>query len=369
MACTVSRDAIVASLSAVTRCVEARNIVPILGCTLLTFHPDRVELTGTNMEMALQASVPAVCDEGGSVAVPAKALLGFVKSVPKGSQIAMTASDDGLKVSAGGMITTLPVSKVEDFPTLTAGMFAHEFRMPMADLHRMMRHTAPAMSNEECRQYLNGFFLAPKNGMLRAVATDGHRLVISDVPLPSGAAGMEGVIFPRESAGALMGMFGAKPSGDVVISVACARVMIKFNGMTFLTKLVDGTFPEYERVIPRPSGNVLRTDAGELAKLAVSMSKAVSNEGSQPVKLTLGGEKCLVSAMNYEGGRSEGVLNGITKWSGEALEVGYQARYLKTLLGLVSGPVQFDIPGMSAPCTITSEADPHWKAVLMPMRT
>jgi DNA polymerase-3 subunit beta len=272
---------------------------------------------------------------------------------------------------AGRFATSLVVLPVDDFPSMTAGQLPHNFHLSALVLRGLIDRTRFAISTEETRYYLNGIYLhaAVTDGLrsLRAVATDGHRLARVEEPLPEGAETIPGVIIPRKTIAELRKLL-EEVTGSVEIGLSDTRIQFKVGPITLTSKLIDGTFPEYDRVIPHGNEKVLRVGKKDFAD-AVGRVAAISSERSRPVKLSLQKDLLTLSAASAEQGTATEELDGDrVKYEAGPLEIGFQARYLSDITDQITDAVEFRFSDGSAPTIVRDAGDESALYVLMPMR-
>ena len=249
------RATLLKALAHVQSVVEKRNTIPILANVLIAVRDSRLTLTATDMEIAVVEDVAATTSRTGACTAPAATLYEIVRKLPEGAEVELEhhGGDAQLALRSGRYATSLVVLPTEDFPSMTAGSLPHRFAVSALALRGLIDRTRFAISTEETRYYLNGIYIhaAETDGtrVLRAVATDGHRLARVEEPLPDGAGGMPGVIVPRKTVAELRKLLD-EVSGDVSIALSDTRIQFHVDGITLTSKLIDGTFPEYERVIP-----------------------------------------------------------------------------------------------------------------------
>jgi DNA polymerase-3 subunit beta len=325
------------------------------------------------MEIAIVEDVPASTSRNGSCTAPAATLYEIVRKLPDGAEVELDhpGGDAQLALRAGRYATSLVVLPVEDFPSMTAGSLPHRFGLAAETLRGLIDRTRFAISTEETRYYLNGIYLhvADSDGtqVLRAVATDGHRLARVEEPLPEGATAMPGVIIPRKTVNELRKLLD-EISGDVDIALSDTRIQFHVGQVMLTSKLIDGTFPEYERVIPRGNDKVLRVGKKDFAD-AVGRVAAISNERSRPVKLSLARDVLVLSASSPEQGTASEELDADhVKYEAGPLEIGFQARYLNDITDQIGEQVEFRFADGSAPTVVQDAADASALYVLMPMR-
>jgi DNA polymerase-3 subunit beta len=325
------------------------------------------------MEIALVEDVAASTSRNGAATAPAATLYEIVRKLPEGAEVELDCpgGDAQLSLRAGRFATSLVVLPVEDYPSMTAGTLAHRFHLPSLVLRGLIDRTRFAISTEETRYYLNGIYLhateADGTRVLRAVATDGHRLARVEEPLPEGAGSMPGVIIPRKTVGELRKLLDEE-SGEVEIALSDTRIQFRVGPIQLTSKLIDGTFPEYERVIPRDNDKVLTVGKKDFSD-AVARVAAISSERSRPVKLSLGRDLLVLTASSPDQGTATEELDGdrVTYESGP-LEIGFQARYLNDITDQIADRVEFRFADGSAPTVVRDAADLSALYVLMPMR-
>ncbi len=370
MKLSIERSALLRALGHVQNVVERRNTIPILSNVQLVAEDNKLSLTATDLDLALVEAVPAEVAQSGGTTAPALILHDIVRKLPDGAQIELdNGGDDGrLTVRAARSKFALSCLPREDFPVMADDELPHQFKVPAADLRRLIEKTRFAISTEETRYYLNGIYLhAPEDApVLRGVATDSHRLAHVEIPLPQGAAGMPGVIVPRKAA---LEVHKLIEDEDGVVEIALSDSKIRFElGDTVLTsKLIDGTFPDYQRVIPVGNDNRMEVDCKSFSA-AVDRVATISSEKSRAVKLSVGGGAVLLSANNPEQG--SGTDEVAVNFNGEdGLEIGFNARYLLDIANQIDGEnVSFDLADGASPTIIRDAADQGALYVLMPMR-
>ncbi|MBV8458796.1 MAG: DNA polymerase III subunit beta [Acetobacteraceae bacterium] len=367
------RSSLLKALAHVQSVVEKRNTIPILANVLLSVHDKKLTLTATDMEIAIVEDVPAGTLRDGSCTAPATTLYEIVRKLPEGVEIELDCPGGGaqLQLRAGKFETKLVVLPVEDFPAMTAGVLPHRFNLSALQLRGLIDRTRFAISTEETRYYLNGIYLHVTDSdgvrVLRAVATDGHRLARVEEMLPEGASQMPGVIIPRKTVAELRKLLD-EVTGDVEIALSDTRIQFRADAILLTSKLIDGTFPEYERVIPRTNDKVLRVGKKDFSE-AVARVAAISAERSRPVKLSLGRDLLVLSASSPEQGMATEELDSDrVKYEAPPLEIGFQARYLNDITDQIAEQVEFRFADGSAPTVVRDAADASALYVLMPMR-
>jgi DNA polymerase-3 subunit beta len=367
------RATLMKSLAHVQNVVEKRNTIPILANVLLAVRDGKLSIAATDLEIALVEEVPAQASRNGAITVPAATLYEIVRRQPENAEIELDhpGGDAQLGLRAGRYSTSLVALGVDEFPKLDAGKLSHTFNLSALDLRGLIDRTKFAISTEETRYYLNGIYLhaaeSDSGKVLRAVATDGHRLARVEEPLPEGAGGMPGVIVPRKTVNELRKLLD-EVSGDIEISLSETRIQFTIGTMRLTSKLIDGTFPDYDRVIPRGNDKVLRVNQKDFSA-AVSRVSAISSERHRPVKLSLAKDLLVISAASPEQGTASEELDADRiKYNAGPLEIGFQARYLNDVTEQIEGDVEFVFADGAAPTLVRDPSDLRAVYVLMPMR-
>ncbi|MCW8086511.1 DNA polymerase III subunit beta [Sabulicella glaciei] len=371
---SVERAILLKALAHTQSVVEKRNTIPILANVLLDAREGGLKLTATDMEIAIVEEVPGVqVSRPGRTTAPAATLYEIVRKLPDGATIELDhkGGDAPLALRAGRFQTSLSVLPVEDYPAMTEGALPHGFRLEAARLRGLIDRTRFAISTEETRYYLNGIYLhaAEVEGrkVLRAAATDGHRLARVEEDLPEGAGGMPGVIVPRKTVAELRKL-AEETRDEIEVRLSETKISFRIGSVVLTSKLIDGTFPDYERVIPKANDKVMEVDTKGFAQ-AVDRVAAISSERSRPVKLSLGKDYLELTANSAEAGNAREELDGdLVRYDATPLEIGFQARYLADITGQVGETLVFRFSDGSAPTVVQDKADDGALYVLMPMR-
>jgi DNA polymerase-3 subunit beta len=372
MKINVERGALLKALGHVQSVVERRNTIPILSNVLIQASKGHVKLTATDLDIEIVETLASDVLRNGAVTAPAHMLYDIVRKMPDGSQVQVeAASGDGgrLLVSAGAVRFELACLPQEDFPQMSAGALPHRFRLPASDLIALIEKTRFAISMEETRFYLNGIFLHAakdsKSPCLRAVATDGHRLARYELDLPEGASGIPGVIVPRKTVAELRRLL-EDAEGSVEVGLSDTKIQFVFDSVELTSKLIDGSFPDYQRVIPSSNDKVLTLDARDFFQ-AVDRVSTISADRTRAVKLNLDGDKVTLSVVNPESGTATEELGA--NYRADAVEIGFNARYLLDITGQIAGKdVRFLLADAGSPTLIEDTGDTRTLYVLMPMR-
>src|SRR5262245_17510806 len=377
MKLVIDRGGLLRGLGHVTSVVEKRTTIPILSNVLLKTSPHGLEFRATDLEREVVEETRADISQPGAATVPAHTLYDIARKLPDGAQVEMRRDNEKerLVLASGHSRFTLQTLAAEDFPDLSPGEFSHQFEVGAADLKRLIEKTRFAISTEETRYYLNGIYLHPATQgaqrTLRAVATDGHRLAQAELPLPAGADGMPGVILPRKTVNELYRLIeSSETMVGVDISASKARFRIgadkEIGGVTLTTKLIDGTFPDYARVIPKANDRSLKVRNAEFTNAVDRVSTIVSDRG-RAVKLNVGPDKVVLSVNNQEGGSATEELGA--DYSATPLEIGFNARYLLDIANQIeSDMAHFLLADAGSPTMVKDDSDEGALYVLMPMR-
>ncbi|RVT95569.1 DNA polymerase III subunit beta [Rhodovarius crocodyli] len=374
MKIAVDRAILLKALAHVQSVVERRNTIPILANVLLDAKDGGLSLTATDMEIAVVEEVSGVTvTRPGRTTAPAATLYEIVRKLPESAKIELDhpGGEAPLVLRAGRFVTNMLALPVEDFPSMTEGKLPVRFALPAGTLRGLIDRTKFAISTEETRYYLNGIYIhvAEIEGtpVLRAAATDGHRLARVEEPAPEGSAGMQGVIIPRKTVNELRKL-AEETQEDVEIRLSETKAQFKVGGVLLTSKLIDGTFPDYERVIPRANDKILRVDKKEFAE-AVARVAAISSERSRPVKLSVDRNHLRLEASSADQGQAQEELDeGNVEYAFTPLEIGFQARYLADITEQIGEKVEFQFADGSSPTVVKDAAKPEALYVLMPMR-
>jgi len=371
MKISIERATLLRAVSQAQSVVERRNTIPILANVLIEAEGDAVSFRATDLDIEVVDRVHAQVERAGATTVPAVTLHEIVRKLPDGALVALThdTAKGRLEVSAGRSNFSLATLPREDFPVMTNAEYTCNFGAPAPVLRRLFDKSKFAISTEETRYYLNGVYMHIANAedgpCLRCVATDGHRLARIDAPLPEDAEGMPGVIVPRKTVGELRKLL---EDDDTQIAVSVSETKIRFATpeITLTSKVIDGTFPDYTRVIPVSNSRKLEVDASEFAK-AVDRVATVSSERSRAVKLALDEDRLVLSVNAPDSGAAEEEL--AVAYGDERLEIGFNAKYLLEIASQVDRENAVFLFNSAADPTMMREgSDASAVYVVMPMR-
>jgi DNA polymerase-3 subunit beta len=377
MKLTIERAALLKALGHVQNVVERRNTIPILSNVLLSAHGGEVGFSATDLDMEVVDVAPAEVEEPGQITAPAHTLHEVVRELPEGADVALSHSreDPRLVIQAGRARFNLPALPAGDFPAMSPEPSSAPVAIPTRDLIRLIDKTRFSMSTEETRYYLNGLYLhlVAEDGVqtLRSVATDGHRLALAEMPAPEGLTGAPGVIIPRKAvteARRLMDDAGE----TVTLAVSAQRVRFGFDHATLTSKVIDGAFPQYERVIPRENSLAMTAD-NALFAAAVRRVAIIATDHVRAVYLTLEPGRLTLNVRNMDAGQAVEELE--VDYRGERFEIGFNARYMLDVAGQIDGEtIEFRFaepsggPSEPGPALVHDPADIGARYVLVPLR-
>jgi DNA polymerase-3 subunit beta len=371
MKVTVERAALLKALGHVHRVVERRNTIPILSNVLLRADDGGLRLKATDLDMEVTETIVAEITQPGATTVPAHVIYDIVRKLPEGAQISLEVSGDSTQMVLRSSRSrfTLQALPETDFPDIAAGEMGHAFAVPPGDFKRLIENTQFAISTEETRYYLNGIYLHAIDGdegpVLRAVATDGHRLARVEVPAPEGTTGMPGVIVPRKAVAEILKLL--EDSGDAIqVELSAAKIRLNFGGVLLTSKLIDGTFPDYQRVIPAGNDKTLIVDRDEFAR-SVDRVSTISSERGRAVKLSLADGRLTLTVNNPDSGSATEEIE--VEYEAAALDIGFNARYLLDIMGQLGGDTAIlKLADPGSPTLIQDREGAAALYVLMPMR-
>jgi DNA polymerase-3 subunit beta len=346
--------------------VERRNTIPILSNVLIEAGEDgSIRLMATDLDLQVDESVPANVTQAGATTVSAHTLFDIVRKLPEGSQVEITAAEGKMQVVAGRSRFNLSTLPRDDFPVIAEGELPTRFELPAATLRQIIEKTRFAISTEETRYYLMGIFLHVVDDNLRAAATDGHRLARVTVPRPEGADGMPDVIVPRKCVQELYRLL-EELEGTVEISLSATKVRFGLGSAVLTSKLIDGTFPDYNRVIPTANDKLLKLDPKSFSA-GVDRVSTIASEKTRAVKMSVDRDKVTLSVTSPENGLATEEL--AADYGSDGIEIGFNARYLLDILGEIDGDtVEVHLADAAAPTLLRENDKSNALYVLMPMR-
>jgi DNA polymerase-3 subunit beta len=366
MKATIERAVLLKSLGHVQSVVERRNTIPILSNVLIEARDDgSLRLMATDLDLQVDESVQASVGQAGATTVSAHTFFDIVRKLPEGSQVELTAADGKMQVIAGRSRFNLSTLPRDDFPVIAEGDLPTRFELPAATLRQIIEKTRFAISSEETRYYLMGIFFHVVDEQLRAAATDGHRLARITVARPDGAEGMPDVIVPRKAVQELYRLL-EELEGTVEISLSPTKIRFGLGSAILTSKLIDGTFPDYNRVIPTANDKLLKLDPKSFAA-GVDRVSTIASEKTRAVKMSVDRDKITLSVTSPENGVATEEIPA--DYGSDGLEIGFNAKYLLDILGEIDGDtVEVHLADAAAPTLLRENDKSNALYVLMPMR-
>jgi DNA polymerase-3 subunit beta len=371
MKVTLERNHLLKSLGHVHRVVERRNTYPILANVLLKADGDGVELRATDLDIEVTESIPAIVSTPGVTTVPAHTLYEIVRKLSDGAEVRLESQGgEQMLLTSGRSRFHLACLSPDGFPDLKSGSFAHTFEVPAPALRELIERTQFAISNEETRYYLNGIYLHTiETGgklVLRAVATDGHRMARAETEAPSGSAGMPGIIVPKKTVGEVQKLLDGS-DGTVKVELSDTKIRISLGSVVLLSKLIEGTFPDYERVTPKNNDKQMSVDRNAFAVAVDRVSTIASDRGGKAVKLSATNGLLELSVNNPDHGTANEELP--VDFETDGFEIGFNARYLLDIIAQIrSENAIFLFNDAGSPTLVREDGDAQALYVLMPMR-
>lgn len=367
---TATAKAFSDAISTASRIVENRNTYPILANIHLTAESDRVTLRATDLDIEITLGFEANVESPGVTTIPAKTAADVLRKYDKAADVSFELAEDGNQatVKSGRSRISLATLSPDSFPDLKAGGSNQRWEIAATDLKRLIDKTSFAISTEETRYFLNGIFLHVVEGNLRAVATDGHRLARCDCPAPDGADGMPGIIIPRKTVAEIAKLID-KTDAAIIVEVSDTKLRVTTPGVTLLSKLIEGQFPDYDRVVPKNNDKRAVIDKSSLMRALDRVSTLASDRGGKAVKMALTSDAVTLEVSNPDHGSATEEL-AATFDQAEPFQIGFNARYLSDILATIDGDtIAVDLNDAGSPTLITAEGgDGTLTTVLMPMR-
>ena len=374
MKATIERATLLRSLSHVQSVVERRNTIPILSNVLIDADEGGgVKVMATDLDLqVVETMTAASVESGGAITVSAHLLFDIARKLPDGSQVSLETADNRMVVKAGRSRFQLPTLPRDDFPVIVEGELPTSFELPARELAEMIDRTRFAISTEETRYYLNGIFLHVSDEarpVLKAAATDGHRLARYTIDRPEGAEGMPDVIVPRKAVAELRKLLEEALDSSVQIDLSASKIRFALGGeggVVLTSKLIDGTFPDYSRVIPTGNDKLLRLDPKSFYE-GVDRVATIATEKTRAVKMGLDQDKVTLSVTSPDNGTAAEEI--AAEYKADGFEIGFNANYLKDILSQIdSDMVELHLADAGAPTLIRRDENSPALYVLMPMR-
>ena len=361
---SAARETLLKPLQTVVGVVERRQTMPILSNVLLSTEGSKLSITATDLEVEMVAEAEVKGDGSGDITVPGRKLHDIFRALPDGTSVEFSVSGERLTVKAGRSRFTLSTLRAADFPTIDEIGAKQTLRLNKADLRRLVEKTHFSMAQQDVRYYLNGLLLETEKKRLRAVATDGHRLALSEVDLLGPATRDEQLIVPRKGVLELQRLLGNE--GNVELALGTNHVRAQIGDIRFTSKLIDGRFPEYSRVIPNDPPKLVKADR-ETLRAALQRAAILSNEKYRGIRLALRSGLLVLQSHNPEQEEAEEELE--VAYQGEEVEIGFNVNYLLDALAAVDGnEVALGLTDANNSCLLTSPGVLTTKYVVMPMR-
>ena len=361
---SASREAILKPLHAVIGVVERRQTMPILSNVLLSANDDKLTVTATDLEVELLAEAEVTVSVTGDITVPGRKLHDICRALPDDAQLELAVNGDRLIVKAGRSRFTLSTLRASDFPIIEEVAAQQTLQLKRQDFRQMLEQTQFSMAQQDVRYYLNGLLFETDGQTLRAVATDGHRLALTELQMDKAAERKEQIIVPRKGVLELQRLLDG--DGDVELTLGANHVQAQIDSIRFTSKLIDGKFPDYGRVVPEEPQNIVTCDRN-LMRHALQRAAILSNEKYRGVRLALEPNNVTIQANNPEQEEAEEALE--VEYSGESMEIGFNVTYLLDALNAVtSEQVEIGLGDTNSSCLIRAPGSTNTKFVVMPMR-
>ena len=371
MKISIERSTLLKAVGQAQSVVERRNTIPILSNVLIEASADgTLRIMATDLDLQVVERLSAVSVEApGAITVSAHLLFDIARKLPDGSQVSLDAAENRMTVKAGRSRFTLPTLPRDDFPMIVEGDLPTSFEIPAATLAQLIDRTRFAISTEETRYYLNGIFLHVSEDELKAAATDGHRLARYTIKRPDGAEGMPDVIVPRKCVAELRKLLEEALDTNVEVDLSASKIRFTLggeNGVVLTSKLIDGTFPDYTRVIPTGNDKLLKLDPKSFYE-GVDRVATIATEKTRAVKMALEPDRVTLSVTSPDNGTAAEELPA--DYASEGFEIGFNANYLKDILSQIEGDtVELHLADAGAPTLIRQNEKSNALYVLMPMR-
>ena len=365
MKATVERATLLKCLGHVQSVVERRNTIPILSNVLIEAENSGLKLMATDLDLQVVDSIAAQVETSGATTVSAHTLFDIVRKLPEGSQVEIAVSGDKMSIAAGRARFNLATLPRDDFPMIAESDLPTKFQLPAETLKQIIDKTRFAISTEETRYYLNGIFMHVVDGKLLAVATDGHRLARVALDAPAGSDGMPDIIVPRKCVAEVRKLLD-EVTGEIEVSLSSTKIRFRAGTAVLTSKLIDGTFPDYSRVIPTKNDRLLKVDTKSLAE-GVDRVAAIATEKTRAVKMSIDRDRIVLSVTSPETGTAAEEVPA--DYASESLDVGFNARYLLDILSEIeTDEIEIHLADAAAPTLIREGQSSPALYVLMPMR-
>ncbi len=364
MKLTAAREDLLAPLQSVIGVVERRQTMPVLANVLLSARDNRLSITGTDLEVELVASSMVSVQQIGDITVPGRKLLDIFRALPEKANVTLSTEGEKISVKAGKSRFTLSTLPAAEFPLVEEINAQQTLTIAQGEFRRLIDKTHFSMAQQDVRYYLNGLLLETEGGSLRAVATDGHRLALCEMTLEEKAKTSQQVIVPRKGVLELQRILGTE--GTIELAIGTNHVRAQIGSIRFTSKLIDGRFPEYGRVIPSNPARKVEADR-DLLRQALQRTAILSNEKYRGIRLTAKSGLLVVQAHNPEQEEAEDQVE--VDYQGDEVEIGFNVNYLLDALGAIdSDKVEIGLTDSNSSCLIHAPGVTHTRYVVMPMR-
>ncbi len=364
MKLTAAREDLLAPLQSVIGVVERRQTMPVLANVLLSARENRLNITGTDLEVELVASSSVSLQQGGDITLPGRKLLDIFKALPEKVSVTLSTEGERMSIKAGRSRFTLATLPAAEFPLVEEINAQQSLTVAQGEFRRLIDKTHFSMAQQDVRYYLNGLLLETEGPSLRAVATDGHRLALCEMTLESKAKTNQQVILPRKGVLELQRILGTE--GTIDLAIGTNHIRAQIGDIRFTSKLIDGRFPEYGRVIPAAPARKVAADR-EALRQALQRTAILSNEKYRGIRLTARPDLLVVQAHNPEQEEAEDQVE--VSYQGEEVEIGFNVNYLLDALSAIDGErVEIGLTDSNSSCLIHAPDVTHTRYVVMPMR-
>lgn len=361
----INRDALIKPLQQVAGVVERRQTLPVLSNVLLQVDGEQLSVTGTDLEVELVGRLQVLDSDAGEVTVPARKLMDICRELPEGADVELALQDQRLSITSGRFRSALSTLPASDFPSVDKSSSEMSLSLNAKSLKRLIDRTSFAMAQQDVRYFLNGMLFEIGDGGVRTVATDGHRLALCSFDADSGEAGSQQVIVPRKGVLEIQRLLN-ELDGDVKVTIGSNHLCLESEEFTLTTKLVDGRFPDYDRVIPKDGDKVILADRVELRQ-ALNRTAILSNEKFRGIRVNLTSGAIQLSANNPEQEEAEETVS--VDYSGDDLEVGFNVSYIQDVLGVIEADkVKITLHNANSSALLEEPENDDSVYVVMPMK-
>lgn len=361
----ITRNEILPSLQAVCGVVDRRQALPILSNLLIVAEKEKITFTGTDMEVEMVTTIDHSAATPGETSVPARKLLDICRALPEGSEIGLSFNKDRVLVKSGKSKFTLATLPANEFPSTEALGSSSKITLPQEEFKELLEDTMFSMAQQDVRYYLNGLLLELGEKTLRAVATDGHRLALKEITVETGLTESQQIIIPRKGVSELIRLLDGDDK-DISIEISQNHIRVSKDKIQFTSKLIDGKFPDYQRVIPKEGAHPVKTNR-EILKQGLVRASILSNEKYKGVRLIL--QKGLLKAFAHNPEQEEAEEEIEVDYAGDEIEIGFNVTYLLDALSSIkTEQVILNISDPNSSCLVLPDDETECKYVVMPMR-